>query len=460
MSETDSNDESAPKELSLLERLRRKLVLVEPSTEEEASTLRDLIIDHVHELPNKLRPAIAKASEKKVNSPALEFINDFFITVVFFFMGRSLVHRSINMEERRFSLREWHGLDSEIDTEEEAEVLIRLFPNVFHIKLITTPNIDLCPLTLFFSSTKAVSFIPIFVKLGVEMGLKRALMPPESIRRLPLDDDDAVLLISQQLLVNRSGYKFSLGVFDEQASDSLDEKSLEALIQMRKYGLIQDGEVYKLIIWLLVSADEVPGSFIEPRLKLLIGWNPSVLRECGKGDPNLLHEFLDYYTSDEDPVTIRKNIQRLFRLVFGLGMTHFPLDFGFIFYKDNYYDYNNACTLPGTTRVIPKIIEEELLRILRDPNNNISISDLVLSAATNEDISLDGLYTLIRSNPNAALMLEAPVKTLKRTILNLSQQPDRKKIKTTSLQAESRPNVRIDCVKNLCGIRIVRKILA
>ena len=49
MSETDSNDESASKDLSLLEQLRRKLVKVEPSTEEEASTLRDLIIDHVHE---------------------------------------------------------------------------------------------------------------------------------------------------------------------------------------------------------------------------------------------------------------------------------------------------------------------------------------------------------------------------------------------------------------------------
>jgi hypothetical protein len=67
---------------------------------------------------------------------------------------------------------QWHGLDSDVDTEEEVELLIRFFPSILtesdgvHSGCLVGP---VTPMLLLFTEAKAVSFLPLFLKLGVEL---------------------------------------------------------------------------------------------------------------------------------------------------------------------------------------------------------------------------------------------------------------------------------------------------
>ena len=63
------------------------------------------------------------------------------------------------------------GLDSERDTEEEVEAIVRVFPEVLHIKGGRHHFYPIQYSTFLCKNAKTVSFIPILAKLAIEFGL-------------------------------------------------------------------------------------------------------------------------------------------------------------------------------------------------------------------------------------------------------------------------------------------------
>jgi hypothetical protein len=119
-----------------------------------------------------------------------------------FVFGRCVINEEFAYEILRGNVPEgfqmsvqWHGLDSDVDTEEEAELAIRFFPGVMTEELsrnILGPGMHIQvfrPIHLLLTSSKAVSFVPLFLKLDVDRGGRR-----------PLFFHQGILL---QLLVNR-----------------------------------------------------------------------------------------------------------------------------------------------------------------------------------------------------------------------------------------------------------------
>jgi hypothetical protein len=99
-------NETSWRKTSLLERVRQGLVATDPTTEEEKRQFYRLIIEHQSELPLKLRPEIITAASNGEIPP--DFF-EFRVLLPFF-------------EDE---------IDSDVDTEEEVELVIRCFPCLF-----------------------------------------------------------------------------------------------------------------------------------------------------------------------------------------------------------------------------------------------------------------------------------------------------------------------------------------
>ena len=391
--------------LLLLEKLRQRLVVVpDPiTTEEEARQKKKLILEHLSEFPSKLRPAIAAAAA--VASQPETFLSEVYQAVTAFVFGRSVENEAFAYEILNGNVPEgvqlsvqWHGLNSDIDTEDEAELAIRFFPRVLTEELSTDilgPGMHIQvfrPIHLLITSPKAVSFVPLFLKLDADRGGRR-----------PLFFHQGILL---QLLVNR----YPKNLFGEEGSSELDEESLLVLTRM---GLVKTDAIYGLISWLFEQAGVLQSAFVERRLRLLIDRNPSVLINSNISGSSLLNSFQEY---DYSLSVINSVGLMILETILELGIIHFPTQLGFAFHE---FNFHSLCGNYGRERV-QEIFRDKLIGTLRQHsssnydiisnsnssssnNNNITLKALVLAAATNKNISLDGVYTLVRCDPVALL---------------------------------------------------------
>jgi len=290
----------------------------------------------------------------------------------------------------------WHGLDSNIDTEEEAELAIRFFPNVLTERLAPTrfTTFSVTPIHMFFSKAKAISFVPLFVKLCVELGRCEAMSCFFFMKLLLVPGKETF----SELF--REEYAALLLLFGEEASaEESDEESLSALMRMKEMGFATKRDTEYLLKWLLSKAKHRESSFTETRLRLLIDWNPSMLMEFRKDTP-LLCGFLGYYTLSNNECSVLRMIE----FIFELGMSHFPSELGFVFHlschlQQHTSTFHNFSSKYGTKRVA-KIIHEKIISTL-GPNN--TMQSLIIAAATKDSICLDGLYTILRSDPSVLI---------------------------------------------------------
>ena len=92
---------------------------------------------------------------------------------------------------------------------------------------------------------------------------------------------------------------------------------------------------------------------------------------------------------------------RLFEVLFELGIFYYPLQVGFLFHNDI---FALACQRMGT-QAVNEIVNDKLARnVGHGGSHNTTLQHLVIAAATNEEISLDGVYTLIRCDPTIVLL--------------------------------------------------------
>lgn len=417
---------------TLLEKLGKHLIMVTPNTTISEERIKNMIIKHQSGFPSKIRPAIAAAASE--TSTPRAFLSEVKRAVMLFFYGQpmtpkpsiyvlSQIRQPRNLQflidngiaSRRGELItsvEWHGLDRDIDTEEEAELAIRLFPGVLDECMTAPPSLRqelpapgweqcICeyvdPLKMLTLQANAISFVPLFVKLRLDL-----------------------FIGNRYLFFKPFSRHFSRYLFLNTYSEESSAESLSLLARLRETGLVKRQSIDDMyLLWHML--DRLQGldvSFIAERMRLLIDGRPSVLKyarkfrsgtKISRYDENLL---LLYFIEYANPTGIHSNRYRLpddchkklvaiFGLIVEHGMHYFPNELGFVFHKSNNGVFIKECKIKG----LAEMVRGTFLKALGEYRH--SLSGLVVAVATNREISLDGLYTLVRYDPITALNISS-----------------------------------------------------
>ncbi len=432
---------------SLLEDLRKNLIaesIINPTTEKDAEQKMNLIILHQSEFPAKLRASIREAAGEEATEslstrkrPLIEsgisrfhrslvrkhqhdtvdpeiFLHDVYEAMKLFFLG--FLYRVLDADQQQHWLLGWHGLDQNVDTEDEAELAVRCFPRILtqttHLK--RTGLHHAFPIHMLLWDCKTVSFLPLLCQLGIELG------GFQKEEKGGLECCNSSISIVSQLLYNRiaSTAEASRAHYrgQEPNTEKVDQESLIVLIRLWEKGLVTNEDIrwFELIIQLFHAASYRELNFIEERLRLLIDWNPDVLLECDdKMGSNLLYASCIWNGFRHKLRFCGERAEiRIFEVIFERGLHYFPSKIGFLFHDDT---FRMACKRIGTKR-LRQIVYANLLKTLGQSNSdqrdarrqnqtrNITLQTLVIAAATDDAISLDGVYNLIRFDPTIALM--------------------------------------------------------
>ncbi len=404
------------KKASLLEKLRDMPHIPEcpkrtPSAMAKAAKQKmPLMINHRSEFPFHLQIFLVEAELRWSKCPE-RFVSEFYKCARALFTGRSIAKPEIDAQKSDSvaeCLKEWHGLDSEIDTEDQVEVVLRLFPSLLEEPiLVEMPRDDafrlrigivnaLNPTHVLLTRAKTIFFVPLFLKMnkevktgiGIYCFCKLLLVPGQKSFREVFGKNYTRLAFAGQ----------------EEASseddEELNQQSLLALKRMKEMELLQsDEDIDNLIKWVLAKAKNRSIDFAESRLRLLIEWKPSVLKEFRRKFPDpLLHVFWGYCGN---PIEKCSSLEmRLFEVISELGMKYFPEELGFAFPECVYDEF---CKRYGAKR-ITGILHNKLKAESRSSGQTKKeLPSLVISAATNDEICLDAVYILLRFDPVAVI---------------------------------------------------------
>jgi hypothetical protein len=281
----------------------------------------------------------------------------------------------------------YHGLDSDRDTEEEVEAIVRVFPGVLS-KEIFDENGDFCyPIHLLaftYDDTwrckvKAVSFIPIVARLAIEIG---CFEEEKKGGLLCLDTEGDNVLHGLMLSDSK-----------DELYKVIDDKYLQVLIQLRKMGYLKKEDIHRYDLLHKLCIED---HFAEKRFRLLVEWDPSALTQTDA------QGYLPIHCAAEDSSIIRG-----FQLAFEYGIRYFPEKKGIsLIFKKNHAGitpFQYACKKFGYEEVI-KVVEETLIRCYSSSSSDdtplLNIVEALLSAAIEENIHLDCVYFLLRREPD------------------------------------------------------------
>ena len=130
-----------------------------------------LIIRNISSFPSKLRPAIQEAGAWSDMGPEW-FLYRFEIAVADFLLGRPVRDDYHARFSYYWHISEWCGLDSRVDTLDQAELCIRCFPRLLNCQKHAIPGNRLfvtCPIFHLAGFPQATSFVPLFAKVGAEL---------------------------------------------------------------------------------------------------------------------------------------------------------------------------------------------------------------------------------------------------------------------------------------------------
>jgi hypothetical protein len=254
-------------------------------------------------------------------------------------------------------------------------------------------------------NAKAVSVVPLLVKLAIELGLFE-----EQYRGGLLcqdDDNNTVLnglmrsddtehhnriynLIKQKLTndeIERNNWE---------CHEAVDDKYLQVLIKLRKIDLLKKEDIHNF--GLLSDVCSKYWYFSEKRFRFLAEWDPSAL----------LHR--DY--EGELPLhrVIRNPSIRGFQLVFEYGIRYFPEKKGInlLFRKtcNDITSFGLAHCQYGTSDELMKVMEDTPISSSSSESTpQLNIAEALIMAATDENIELDGVYFLLRREPDVLQQL-------------------------------------------------------
>ena len=311
----------------------------------------------------------------------------------------------------------YDGLDSTDDyhTEEEIETAVRFYPDVLLRKenrnehddeyflnhrpidvdrTIGKHPIQICAFILREDDTwgcnsKAVPFIPLLVRIAIELGLYEE----QNRGGLLIEDEDGANVL-QNLM--RSD---TIERNNQEHHALVDEKYLQVLIQLRKMGLLKKEDIQRYdLLNMLCTRNTLCNQdyFSEKRFRFLVQWDPTPLIKADVTGHLPIHIVAFY------------SLIRSFQIAFESGIRYYPKKKGIhlIFRKTNrsFTPFQMACEKSGHEQVM-KVIEDTLVRYSDTP---INISEALVMAAIDEDIHLDCVYFLLRREPDVLVELLSP----------------------------------------------------
>ena len=295
------------------------------------------------------------------------------------------IHKTIT--DTRTVEEGYDGLDSARDTEAEVETAIRSCPEV-----LTRRDADfgMHPIkcvsfmqgtgedVMAVCNVKAVSFVPLFVRLAMEFNSfqdeeRGGLLIEDGI------DDEAQHVL--HMLASHS---------DKDHHHFVDTTCLAVLIRLRQSGYFfkDDIQHFELVDTMCLMCQ------FEQRFHYMIEWDPS----------SLLHGQLLHHT-----VT---GCLRSFRVVLDATIRFYPRWKGIrtLFQKENSWrgvtPFQLACD-KLTRAAVMEVVEDILVRYTTNTGlvNNNNNGNAMVMAATDDTISLDGLYFSIRRQPDTMLSM-------------------------------------------------------
>jgi len=375
---------------SLLERLRKEQEtmarsftnLLEGGMPGMMTERAKLICDHVEEFPSKLRSSILEESARGDPGTLDHRIERL---VRRFFWGGQME----GIVSNRQLSEKWQGLDSDIDTDDQAEVMLRCYPGLVRALLTAPrPRYIYFPLLLFTLSPGAVHFIPLVTKWQTEGFLKDKIPPRMRYRTFgpPF----------KQLLCN----EIVQTEFGKPSSPDLDEKSLVAFQRIldeqtgtMDYYELRDNIFDAFDHFLAVALENRESPYIERRLRLLVHYDSTLL------DGSKL--LLALFKNAEEGSQCYEKLFGAALVLFELGLFHYPLELGFFFHqhliRSSYYE--KVCINLGKEATEGRIKDTLLAAIGKTKDKSITMNDMLIAAAMNSHITLDGVYLLLRCNP-------------------------------------------------------------
>jgi hypothetical protein len=313
----------------------------------------------------------------------------------------------------------YSGLDSDRDTENEVETIVRFFPEVLSGRKAQRwvssfyndaedegrwvdaydegdyPIHSLSYVSGFRThpcNLKAVSFIPPLVRLAIELGC----FAVEERGGLLCGDYNGNYALRPLL----TGAKhISLG---EEYHQLVDGKCLQALIQLRRQGHLKKEEIQEYQILNELCYEDWDG-FAEKRFRFLIEWDPTALLNFGLPDNNLPLHIAALYCSIQG-----------FRLVVEYGILHYyPIKKGinilFQTNRDGDTPIKLACKTFGRDQVMD-VINDNLTHCHYNTSDNndtpkLNIVEALVMAAIDKSIHLDCVYFLLRRQPDLLVKL-------------------------------------------------------
>ena len=289
---------------------------------------------------------------------------------------------------------QYRGLDNNRDTEDEVETAIRFFPDVLSRKEDDSEDDDESSYPIqnlswflpdaFHCNPKAAYFIPLLAGLAIEFGL----FEKQHRAGLLIEDMNGNNVL--QYLTYSSNH-----FADTEHQQIVDRCFLEVLKRLRKMGLLkkEDIQQYDLL--------HFPESGYYLRFNYLVDLDPTALLRGDNSNGNLpLHPYAPREESSIPDSTIED-----FQLVYKAGIRYFPEKEGIciLFQKDNDGDtpFSDACKLLGRDKTM-KVVETTLAE---KSDNKYVTSNVLLLAAIDDNIHLDGLYFFIRREPDLLLKL-------------------------------------------------------
>ncbi|MGK3749528.1 MAG: hypothetical protein ACI8RD_001823 [Bacillariaceae sp.] len=284
------------------------------------------------------------------------------------------------------------GLDSDRDTEEEVETVIRFFPevlsrrkedgdgNFYPIQLISFTHHWGC-------NVKAVSFIPIVARIAIDFGLFE-----EQYRGGLLCQDEVEC---KTVLENLTDWRYLSDRRNVTFNHEVDDKYLQVLIRLRKMGLLNKEDIQEYNLLNQLCTEEY---IAEKRFRFLAEWDPTALAQIDV----IIGCLPLHHAACNNNYSIRG-----FQLVFEYGIRYFPKKKGInlLFRKKNngVTPFQYACERLGCEKVM-KIIEDTIFRYSSssssDDTPSLNIVEALMTAAIDKDIHLDCVYFLLRRQPD------------------------------------------------------------
>ena len=307
------------------------------------------------------------------------------------------------ISQSRPQKRRWDGLERNIDTEDEVELVIRTFPHILRQELPDRQGRLRRPIYWLTNSVKAVPFVPLLAELGHELkmfpdielgGLIQFCTPTVT----PGVFETNKYFVMQQLLQDPIAEDEEFGrrgtlTFQRQ----FDDQTLGVLCRLKKNGFLTKKCVYDTVESILLG--KVPCT--EKRFRFLLEANPEVME-----DKPLMQKFLLHlYNTNKKHRGTTADLKR-FETLFDVGLSEYPEEIGFAFHQshpgipgcsgEHSSVYAMACKVFRKSVVI-EMLDRVIFKSTLGRKDYLQ--NFVVSACTNDEIMLDGLNFFIRREP-------------------------------------------------------------